>query len=111
MNAELEIEVEEHPDGWMVSGPDGVFAVLKDADGALTGECTCGIDVCGHWEAVIRRQSVIPPVQSPLHPTTPTPPTTRTLASLAIDGQPDLPSWLMGLHPHQWDAVEEVVEH
>jgi len=109
------VDIEELPDGWMVSGPDGVFAVLKDADGALTGECTCGVDVCEHWQAVMD-QPVAPtlrllPPQSPLHPSTPTPPTTRTLASLAIEGQPDLPPWLTGLHPHQWDAVEEVVEH
>ena len=105
------VEIEEHDDGWLVSGPDGVFAVLKDANGVLTGECTCGMELCAHENAVLALHSTPAPAQSPLHPSTPTPPTSRTLASLAIEGQPDLPPWLTGLHPHQWDAVEEVVEH
>jgi len=107
----VDVEIEEHDDGFMVSGPDGVFAVLKnDLDGTLTGECTCGVELCSHWVAVMDRYMTFVG-QSPLHPSTPTPPTTRTLSSLAIEGQPDLPSWLTGLHEHQWDAVEEVVEH
>jgi len=110
-NGSSQSEVEELADGWMVSGPDGVFAVLKnDLDGTLTGECTCGVELCSHWVAVMDRYMTFVG-QSPLHPSTPTPPTTRTLSSLAIEGQPDLPSWLTGLHPHQWDAVEEVIEH
>jgi len=37
----VEIEVEELPDGWMVTTPDGVFAVMKDEDGSVCG-CSCG---------------------------------------------------------------------
>jgi len=103
------VEIEEHDDGWLVSGPDGVFAVLKDAYGVMTGVCTCGAERCPHEDAVLALHST--PTQSPLHPSTPTPPAARSLAALAIEGQPDLPPWLTGLHPHQWDAVEEVVEH
>jgi len=113
----VDVEIEEHDDGWMVSGPDGVFAVPKDADGALTGECTCGVDACEHWKSVLNawvcgaEMEDLPVKQSPLHPSVPTLPSTRSLAALAIEGQPDLPPWLTGLHEHQWDAVEEVVEH
>src|SRR5574343_566539 len=104
------VQIEEHDDGWLVSGPDGVFAVLKDADGAVSGICTCGQDGCEHWQAVMRQPISFTP-QSPLPPPPPNPPPPRSLSSLMIEGQPDLPSWLTGLHDHQWDAVEEVVEH
>ena len=46
-----------------------------------------------------------------LHPSSPTPASTRTLDALKLDDQPDLPSWLVEVQPHQWDAAEEAVEH
>lgn len=117
--------------GWIVYDGDVRYVVRLDDDDTKLLQCTgCETSMCPHKLAVMKMKAKqmmskmadeMPEFEpapttptltlvSPLHPSTPAI-STRTLDSLKVDGEDDLPSWLEDLHPHQWDAIEETIEH
>lgn len=87
--------VQVEPDVWEVDGEGVMHLPGQDPEWI----CTCNIADCWHVDA-------IPGAASPVRPA----PVTPTLDSLHVPGHDDLPDWVTDLRPHQWAAVDRVME-